>query len=108
MAVVLLVALAGWAYAIHQSATSPGQHDTVEVRIVDFAFEPATITVSPGTTVVWTNVGPTAHTTTSRQRLWDSGILQKGASYRFTFDKPGAYDYWCVLHPSMLGTVIVK
>ncbi|HEU5422380.1 MAG TPA: cupredoxin domain-containing protein [Nitrolancea sp.] len=82
----------------------------VQVKIVNFAFEPATITIKPGTTVVWTNTSPTQHTTTSRQpaNVWDSGIMDSGAVFRFTFQQAGEFDYWCALHPEMLGKVIVK
>jgi plastocyanin len=79
------------------------------VRIVDFAFEPATITIKPGTTVVWTNDGPTQHTVANKEgNVWESTILEKGGVYRFRFEKAGEYPYWCTLHPSMLGAVIVK
>lgn len=87
---------------------TPAAPREVAVTIEDFKFAPATVTIALGTTVVWTNVGPTEHTTTSKQGLWDSGILPKEAVYRFTFSKPGEYPYWCSLHPDMLGTIIVK
>jgi plastocyanin len=80
----------------------------VEVQILDFKFDPATVTVPVGTTVVWVNQGPTEHSATSKQGLWDSHLLQKGASYQYTFTKPGTYPYWCTIHPEMLGTIIVQ
>jgi len=87
---------------------SPSPAATAEVRISDFRFDPPTITVALGTTVVWTNLGPTDHTTTSKQGLWDSRILHAGQTFRFTFRQPGTYPYWCTLHPEMLGTVVVR
>ncbi len=94
--------------AASSPSAAPAQGGEVQVQIVDFRFEPARITVAPGTTVVWTNVGPTAHTATSKADVWDSGILQKGQTFRFTFRTPGTYDYWCTLHPNMLGQVVVR
>jgi plastocyanin len=87
---------------------APAAPQTVQVRIIDFAFDPPTVTIPVGSTVVWTNVGPTIHTATSRQGVWDSKILEKNGEFRFTFDKPGDYDYWCSVHPDMLGKVIVR
>jgi plastocyanin len=89
---------------------SPAASAEVTVHIKDFFMDPAAVTVKPGTTVTWINDGPTIHTTTSRATpaLWDSGILQVGQKFSHTFTKPGEYDYWCSLHPQMLGKVIVK
>jgi quinohemoprotein ethanol dehydrogenase len=82
------------------------------VDIIDFAFSPGTIIVPPGTTVTWTNTGKQPHTATStvsesNPTKFDSGILQPGQSYSFTFDQAGTYDYFCTIHPFMRGKVIV-
>jgi LPXTG-motif cell wall-anchored protein len=76
-------------------------------KIVDFGFEPGLIHIRPGTTLTWTNDGPTAHSTTSEDKLWDSGLLQQGQTFSFKFDKPGTYRYFCTPHPFMRGRVIV-
>ncbi|CCF84571.1 cupredoxin domain-containing protein [Nitrolancea hollandica] len=90
------------------TSTQPASSEEVQVRIVDFAFEPSTITIKPGTTVVWTNDGPTQHTTASKEgNVWESKILEQGDVFRYRFEQPGTFPYWCTLHPSMLGTVIV-
>lgn len=87
----------------------PAQSEEVHVRIIDFAFEPATITIKPGTTVVWTNEGPTEHNTVSKKgKVWESNIMEKGDVYSYRFEKSGEFPYWCTLHPSMLGTVVVE
>jgi quinohemoprotein ethanol dehydrogenase len=85
---------------------------TNSVNIVDFAFNPGTIIIPPGTTVTWTNTGSQPHSATSTVSetnpvTFDSGILNPGQSYSFTFDTPGTYDYFCVPHPFMRGKVIV-
>lgn len=89
-------------------AASPAAEVTVHIK--DFYMDPGTITVKPGTKVTWINDGPTIHTTTSTSHpaVWDSGILQVGQKFSYVFTKPGEYDYWCSLHPQMVGKVIVK
>jgi plastocyanin len=123
------------------SGTSPasGGQDTpppgaAEVSIQDFAFTPKTVTIKVGTAVHWTNLGPSAHTTTSDTGLWDSGLLAAGTgggggsggggggyngapammagAFTFTFTQPGTYTYHCTSHPPSMypnftGTVTV-
>jgi plastocyanin len=79
------------------------------VRIVDFAFEPGTVTVAPGTTVTWTHGGSAPHTVTSTSGAFDSGRLASGQSFSFKFDAPGTFDYRCEVHPArMSGRVVVQ
>jgi plastocyanin len=79
-----------------------------DVRIVDFAFQSAVITVTAGTTVRWTNIGAVTHTVTSDTSLWDSGDLVTGGVFSRTFTTPGTYDYHCAYHAaSMKGKVVV-
>ncbi|MGH2534578.1 MAG: ScyD/ScyE family protein [Thermomicrobiales bacterium] len=82
----------------------------VTVRIVDFAFDPADLTVPVGTNVTWVNDGPTDHTAVAFDggaKVWDSDILAAGDEYDFTFDQPGSYDYLCGLHPEMTAHIEV-
>ncbi|HEX5501178.1 MAG TPA: cupredoxin domain-containing protein [Thermomicrobiales bacterium] len=79
----------------------------VEVQIYDFGFKPPTVTVPVGTTVKWVNTG-IQHTTTSMDDLWDSGVLDTGATFTYTFTKAGTYAYQCTLHPEMKGMVVVQ
>lgn len=78
---------------------------TSDVSIVDFAFTPAAITVSVGSTVEWLNTGTFTHTTTSDTSLWNSGQLGPGDSFSTTFNAPGIYLYHCAIHANMTGTV---
>ena len=79
------------------------------VTIEDFDFNPAVfgVSVPPGTTITWTNNGPTVHTTTSDNGSWDSGDLQVGQSFSFMFTDPGVYWYFCRPHPFMRGTITI-
>src|SRR5215212_5447308 len=82
--------------------------DATAVIIANLAFEPAAITVPTGTTVAWTNDDAPPHTVTSTDGAFDSGILDPGGSFSFTFNEPGSFDYACQLHPQMQGTVTVE
>jgi hypothetical protein len=77
----------------------------------DNFFDPANITVEPGTTVTWVQSGNNPHTTTSYDGLWDSGMIEggSGGTFSFTFEEPGTYDYFCIPHESlgMIGSVTV-
>jgi|GEM_PF-1631353 plastocyanin len=64
------------------------------------------VVVAAGTQVIWENEDTTQHTTTSVNGVWDSGILNPGQSFSFTFNKPGVYNYICNVHP-MSGTIVV-
>jgi plastocyanin len=78
---------------------------TVEIEIQNFEFSPATLTVPPGTTVVWTNTSPTPHTVTGD--FADSGIMETDGTFEWTFTDPGTYAYICALHPAMEAQIIV-
>jgi alcohol dehydrogenase (cytochrome c) len=79
------------------------------VTIEDFDFNPGVfgVAVPPGTTITWTNNGPTVHTTTSDSGVWDSGDLQVGDDFSFTFTDPGVYWYFCRPHPFMRGSITI-
>ncbi len=86
---------------------SARQAPSIAVQIVDFAFEPAMVMIEPGTTVTWTNAGDRPHTVTADDGSFDSGRLDPGEQYSFTFDQPGTFTYVCGFHPEMQGSVMV-
>jgi plastocyanin len=87
-----------------QTAT-PG---AFEVKIDNFSFTPAPITIAVGTTVTWTNGDDIPHTVVSTDHLFKSKALDTGDKFTFTFTKPGKYPYFCSIHPEMTGEVDVK
>jgi plastocyanin len=89
------------------NSTTPAATDKVEIK--NMAFSPADITVKVGTAVTWTNNDSIAHDVTEHddQTGPDSGLLQPGKSYTFTYSKAGTYKYFCSIHPNMTGTVTV-
>jgi plastocyanin len=78
------------------------------VAIGGFAFSPATITVSVGDTITWTNNDPQTHTATADDASWNSGnIAGGGGTKAVTFTTAGTFPYHCAIHSSMTGTVTV-
>jgi plastocyanin len=77
------------------------------VMIHNFNFSPQSLTIAKGTTVTWTNMDSTQHTVTSDSNLFDSGFLNPGGTFQFTFNTPGTYTYHCNIHPSMTATITV-
>ena len=89
-------------------AASPQQATTAEVRIDNFSFGPATLTVAPGTTVTWVNHDDIPHTVVSTDSVFKSKVLDTDEKFSFTFTKAGTYPYFCSIHPKMTATVVVK
>jgi len=71
------------------------------VRIRNFAFVPAVVTVAAGTTVTWTNADEDPHSVVAHRKAFRSGALDTGGKFSFTFKSVGAYAYFCSLHPHM-------
>ena len=80
----------------------------------DTCFIPSAISVAPGTTVTWENNDNAAHTVTSGSLAdgghdgeFDSGLAVAGTTFEHTFAEAGEYPYYCMVHPWMVGTVVV-
>lgn len=81
---------------------------TDSVKIQNFNFTPATISVKKGTKVTWTNMDSIQHNVVGdNDSMLKGPLLDQGKSYSFTFDKTGTFTYHCMPHPYMKGTVIV-
>ena len=78
------------------------------VNIDNFVFGPETLTVTPGTTVTWTNRDDIPHTVVANDKSFKSKVMDTDEKFSFTFTKPGEYGFFCSLHPHMTGKVIVK
>ncbi len=79
----------------------------VTVEIENFAFTPQDIMIPVGETVQWINLDSVPHTSTSDTLVWDSGVLNNGDTFEFTFNDAGVYPYHCGIHPTMTGSVTV-
>ena len=77
-------------------------------------FSPADISINAGDTVQWMNVDTAAHTVTSGSPadgpsgVFDSSLVMADAAFAFTFDETGSYDYFCIVHPWMIGSISVN
>jgi len=107
MAMMLLAACGPKAGPTPAGTLPPIQPGEVKVSIAGFAFDPATLTVTTGTTVTWTNDDTAAHTVTSDDGSWGSNSLAKGDSFSFTFNEAGTFSYHCGVHPSMQATITI-
>ena len=81
-----------------------------EVKIDNFSFAPASLTVPVGATVTWTNRDDIPHTVVSSEdtKVFKSKVLDTDEKFSFTFSKPGTYPYFCSIHPKMTGKVVVN
>ena len=79
----------------------------VTVHIKDFAFVPASVTVAAGTTVRFVNDDQEAHTVTATDKSFDSAGLDSGDVWVHRFSSPGTFAYFCAVHPTMRGTIVV-
>jgi plastocyanin len=105
LALLLFVPTAGaWQ---NQGAMGQSTPNTWSVSIEDFYFEPTDATVQPADTITWTNEGAHPHTVTADDGSFDSGMLQPGQSFSWTFTNPGTVTYHCNIHPFMMGSVSV-
>ncbi len=90
-------------------AEAAGANATHQVMIENFRFSPATLTVSTGTTVTWTNHDNFIHSVHLLTGGTETKNLPIGESAQITFAKPGTYYYECSYHPSLMhGEVIVQ
>jgi len=79
----------------------------------DECWNPSTVTVDVGSEVTWSNDDTAAHTVTSGSAvdgpdgIFDSSLFMAGTEFSHTFDEAGTFEYFCMVHPWMVGTVIV-
>lgn len=94
----------------NSNAAAQQKPQSVEVKIDNFSFGPAAITVSVGSTVTWTNRDDIPHTVVSSDdpKVFKSKVLDTDDKFSFTFTKAGTYPYFCSIHPKMTGKVVVQ
>jgi plastocyanin len=78
------------------------------IRIRNFAFGPAQLSIPAGTTVYWINCDTDGHTTTSDTNVWGSGLLTQNAVFSRRFDDTGSFPYHCEPHPFMTASITVQ
>jgi len=112
-----VIAIAPSAFAAHHEVTittAPGS-STPGCEETNSCFIPNPVTVDLGTIVTWSNTDTAAHTASSGTaaggdmgEVWDSSLIMAGGSFSYTTDTVGSFDYFCMVHPWMAGTLIVE
>jgi plastocyanin len=90
------------------SPAPPAGATNVSVAIANNLFTPASVTVTAGSTVTWSNGDTVTHTVTADDQSFASGLVNKATGWSHTFATPGTFTYFCEIHPEMTGTVIAK
>ena len=94
--------------SIPQDSNTPGCEDTAS------CFNPSSLEIKAGDTVIWSNDDSAAHTVTSgnisdgTDGVFDSSLFMAGTTFEHTFDDAGTFDYFCMVHPWMTGKIIVN
>ena len=111
LAIVSVVAIAPSAFAAEVTIeNAPGSS---AAGCEPDCFIPSTVTIDVGGEVIWENNDNAAHTSTAGSPVdgpsdvFDSSLIMAGSSFSHTFDEAGSFDYFCMVHPWMVGTVIV-
>jgi plastocyanin len=124
---LILVLATGLLLTGCSASSSPAtkSSDGGAVRIQGIAFAPGKLTVTDGTSVTWTNKDNVMHTVTSGKPgkdpipgvskgtkaqpsgVFDHSMSSSGATFTFSFKDPGTYPYFCKVHSSMRGVIVV-
>ena len=117
-AIASMVAIAPSAFAAHHEVTIENAPGSSTPGCEPDCFIPSTVTVDLGTIVTWVNTDTAAHTATSGSpggddvgAVWDSSLIMNREgmnSFSYTTDTVGTFDYFCMVHPWMAGTLIVE
>jgi len=118
LAIFSLIAVAPSAFAEHgeggMAATVENAAGSSTPGCEPDCFIPSPVVITVGGTVTWENTDTAAHTSSSGtpaggpDGVFDSSLIMTGASFSHTFDSAGTFDYFCMVHPWMTGTVIVE
>jgi plastocyanin len=105
--VTLLIASTPEAPWAGETATQAAANPAA-VRIDNFNFTPPDLVVAAGTTVTWTNADDSPHTVREKDGKFKSAALDTDDTFSETFTTPGEYEYFCSIHPRMVGKIVVK
>lgn len=114
LSVIAIIAIMPQAFADTAITISNGDSADQSCVTAKNCYNPDVVTVTPGTTVTWTNADSVSHTVTSGNpsdnqtgTVFDSSLVKPSATYSFAFKDPGTYNYFCQVHPWMTGQIIV-
>ncbi|WP_041856063.1 cupredoxin domain-containing protein [Candidatus Korobacter versatilis] len=105
---VLMVLAVLLASAVAFAQTPVAAQPATAVAIDNFMFSPMTIEVERGTTITWVNKDDIPHVVASTTGKFKSRAIDTDGTFAFTFTEPGTYEYYCSIHPKMVGKIVVK
>src|SRR5204862_579682 len=108
LATTVMIAMLLLAGTPSVAANDQPSEASADVKIDNFSFGPETLTVSVGTTVVWTNRDDIPHTVVSTEGVFKSKVRDTDEKFSYTFASAGTYPYYCSVHPKMTGKIVVK
>ncbi len=108
MAVFAIVLGIGGGARIYAAPADSQSAAETAIKIDNFSFTPATVTIPAGTTVRWTNRDDIPHTVVSDDKIFKSKALDTDEQFTYTFTKPGTYSYFCSIHPKMTAKIVVQ
>ena len=106
----LLLTLAGLIAILGLGLVTSGGRalaDDATIKIANFTFDPATLTVKAGTTVTWVNADDIPHLVTDKDGKFRSSALDTNDKFSQTFSTAGTVEYFCAIHPKMTGKIVV-
>jgi plastocyanin len=106
----LLLTFATLAAVLGLSLVASGSRALAEdatIKIANFTFDPATLTVKAGTTVTWVNADDIPHLVTEKDGKFHSSAIDTDEKFSQTFSTPGTVEYFCAIHPKMTGKIVV-
>jgi len=80
----------------------------VNIDIKEFMYAPKDLTIAAGTKVTWVNDDQIPHTVVETNKVFRSGALDTNDHFSYVFDSPGVFEYFCALHPQMIGRIVVS
>lgn len=107
VAIVLPLALSTL-FIVHPSRVKGEDAKGTEIRVDNFTFAPDTATVAVNSTVTWVNKDDIPHVIASSDGAFKSKALDTDQKYSYTFTKAGTYQYYCSIHPKMVGKIVVQ
>ena len=78
-----------------------------EIKIANFTFDPPILTMKAGTTVTWVNNDDIPHLVSEKDGKFRSSALDTGDKFSQTFSTAGTVEYFCAIHPHMVGKIVV-
>ena len=110
ISVIIAIGILGFAFYKYYPMGKTNINNTPvtgnSVNIQNYTFTPNNLSVKVGDRVTWTNNDGFAHHVKSD--VLDSGVLNNGDTYSFTFKNAGTYTYHCVIHTYMTGQIVVQ